>query len=308
MTGDGITQQPVRGSGSVRIEPAAPRFDTAPYRYDSPSPASGVLLLFTALPVAGFVVGLIVSTVADSVYFAVLSSLAMGSVVGAVGWWLVRLGKARSVTVAVVAAAFAGVITMFGLHTGEYWRSLSVWEAQVPGTRIKELSDPTSFWRFLDRQAEAGLSFGHKSRPGATVTNLGYAASYAYWVSEVVLAGFMVFALLRGGAQQPCCELCRRWKQEQSLGHLPHGQAKQILAALRAGDVLTVLRETAPPGQVGLLLTAATCPVCRANAPIDITLDWWTFNPNGRTQRRRVGRVRYPGDVLAFLDAHSQPA
>jgi hypothetical protein len=69
MSNDGITPEPSPNSvENVQQAPEPVRFDTMPYQVTGPSPIVGTLLLFTVLPVAGILVGLLFSVIAQWMY------------------------------------------------------------------------------------------------------------------------------------------------------------------------------------------------------------------------------------------------
>jgi hypothetical protein len=316
MTGDSITPDPRRNLEvqfvpDVRVTdvPALRRFNTEPYRVTGPSPPAGTLLLVMVLPAAGFLIGLVTSLFAQWLYLTVVYPIAMGSLAGVVGWALIRIGKARGPIVIGVATVLTAATTMLGLHFGIFMRRMSLLDNQQPGLRATALSNPKFFFLDMNQRAEEGVTI---RKPGSgwargRGVNVGYAGSYVYWAVEVALAGLMVWTILRAAAERPLCEICRRWKAERLLGTLPRTQPDLVLGPLRDGHLLALLADAEPVGPEGLRLKAAFCPECEARATVDVALDEVGLNARRRRQTKRFERVRYAGDVLAFLDARRGP-
>jgi hypothetical protein len=308
VTNDSITPEPdPRPEDATPERPSPPRFDTEPYRVTGPSPLAGTLLLIAVLPVAGLLVGLLGSYISQWFNPVVLFPLAMGALVGGMGWVLVKAGKARGPVVLEVATVLTAGVTILGLHYGQYFRQLNAWEQQFPGILARGVSSPREFGRYIDREAEDGVTIG-KPDIGNKVINLGYVGSYIYWIVEAGFVGFMIFVLLRLGAEAPLCELCQRWKKERMLGLLSDRPPDLVSGLLLDGHVLTLLKQARLYGEEGLVLKAAACPACGPEASVDVALEQLTRNAKGQKQTKKLERVRYPGEVLAFLDARSGPA
>jgi hypothetical protein len=295
----GITPEP----GATNPEPPpAPRFDTEPYRVVNPAPFLGTMVLLFVLPVAGLVIGLVASVIAQWFYLVILFPVGMGVLAGLVGMFLVTVGKARGTFVLLSAAVAVAATTVLGLQFGKFIRFLNVLEEKHPGVRAMALRDPSAFRKFMDFQAEQGVTIGRPGR-GDKGMNLGYAGSYIYWLVEAGLVGVMAFTLMRAAASVPLCERCRRWKQERVLGQLPAVPAELVSGPLIDGELLTLLERATESGGEGFVLKVAACPECGPEACADVTLEQQTRNKKGEVATRQIGRVRYPGAVLPLLDA-----
>jgi hypothetical protein len=311
MTSDAVTPEPDSRPqpGDITLEPlAGRRFDAEPYRITGPAPLAGMLLLIIALPAAGLAIGLLTSYIAQWLYLVILFPFAMGALAGGVGWVLVRVGKAHTPAILWSATVLTALATILGLHFGHYLRALNAAEQQVPGVLARGISDPSMFGRYIDNSAEEGVTIARRHRRGDKSLNLGYVGSYIYWAAEAGFIGYVLFLILRSAAQASLCEHCRRWKNERLLGQLPEGPPDLFGGSLLDGNLLTLLEHTTAAGQEGLVLKAAICPSCKAEATVDIALVEVTRNSKGYKRTRQLDRVRYPGDVLAFLDAPSKPA
>jgi hypothetical protein len=304
MSSDAIVPQPEpTPDQAARIpEEAPPRFDTEPYAVSGPTPVLGTLVLLVGLAIAGLAVGLIASVIEQWFNLIILFPIGMGLLVGAAGAGLVKLGKARSPAVILLATVLAAAITMFGLHYGGYLRWLNAVEeaAAMPGLFQHAMLNPRGFVRHVDDEATAGVTIG---RPGQKGMNIGYIGTYILWTVEVGIAGWMIFILMHTAAQAPLCEHCQTWKKERTLAHLPAGPPDLVMGPLVDGHLLALLGQASAPGADRLVLNAAICPVCGPESTVDTALVEVTENAKGNTQTKELCRVRYPGKVLKLLDA-----
>jgi hypothetical protein len=292
-----ITKQPAPAS-------TAPRFDTEPYVVTGPTPVFGTLLLFTLLPLAGLLVGMLTSVIEQWIYLIILFPIGMGLIVGVVGNRLVKLGKARSAVVIWPAVAVAGIVTMLGLHYGGYLLWLNAFENanQNRGLLIGQFANPEMFVTYMDLQATAGVTIGHVGHPGDRGINLGYYGSIIYWIVEAGFATGMIFALISAAATAPLCEHCQSWKKERKLARLP-GQADMATGSLVDGHLLSLIGAGSRDGTGDLVVYAYVCPVCGPDATVEAALVHLTTNAKGTTHTKRLCCVRYPGQVLPLLDS-----
>jgi hypothetical protein len=313
MNDDAVTPEPDPLPGpSAEAEPAAPapglpapRFDTQPYYVYNPPAPTGALLLLTGMSVAGFLVGLIASVISHWLYLVVIFPIGMGVVLGGIGSFLVKFGKARAKFVLWSAGAIAGLATMFGLHVGYFVSELNELEGRVPGVRAVVLRDPTAFFRFLDMRAERGVVIG---KGGQADKNLGYEGSYVYWVFEMGLIGYIAFIIFSQSAATPLCERCQGWKSERYLGRMTPVPAELVTGPLLDGDLLTLVDRATVTDDVCLRFKATFCPACGPLAPVDVTLERLAPNEKGHIKTSVLEQVRYPGDVLPLLDARRERA
>jgi hypothetical protein len=286
-------------------QPDLPRFDVEPYRDTRPLPVGGTLALLLGMSAAGLAVGSIASFVAQWFYLAVIFPLGMGLLAGGAGQYLVRMGKARGRLACGLAAVLTGVVTILAFHFGGFLRELAVAEPQAPGTRARALRDPAEFVRYVERRAEEGVTVGGSLLRRAKPMRWRHGEFYVYWGLEALVVTLAAVAPLRLASAVPPCERCGRWQEERPLGLVPHGPADEVTGPLRAGELLALLAAAAPPGDDGLLLKAAVCPGCGAEAPVVVSLERRKPDAKGRTDATPLDRVRYPGAVLPFLDARA---
>jgi hypothetical protein len=313
MNDDAVTPEP-DPLAEPSAEPAAPapapalpapRFDTQPYyEYNPPAP-TGALLLLTGMSVAGFLVGLIASVISNWIYLVIIFPAIMGAVLGGIGTFLVRAGKARAKFVLWAAGAITGLATMFGMHVGYFVSELNELEGRIPGVRAMVLRDPWAFFRFWDMRAERGIVIG---KGGQADKNLGYEGSYGYWAFETVIIGWIAFAIFHQAAGAPLCERCQGWRVERYLGRMTPVPAELVTGPLLDGHLLTLVDRATVTDDVCLRFKATLCPACGPLAPVDVTLERLAPNEKGYIKISVLEQVRYPGEVLPLLDARRERA
>lgn len=312
MSDDAVTPDP-GPSPEPNPEPAdalpplpAPRFDTQPYREYKPPAVVGSLLFLTSMSVAGFLVGLVVSFIALKIFYLLfIFPVCIGIALGAIGNWLVRFIRVREKFVLWAAGVLVAVATMFGWHFGYYLSELNDAEQQRPGARAIILNDPLAFFRLLDRRAERGLTI---LRRGRVEQNVGYVGSYAYWVFEMFLMGLMAYTLFKTAGAEPLCDRCQGWKRSRYLGRMTTVPPELVTGPLLDGQLLTLVDRATVTDDICLRFKAAICPTCKTAAPVDITLEQLAPNEKGHIKTTVLEQVRYPGDVLPFLDARRERA
>jgi hypothetical protein len=311
MSSDAITPNPnPNPKPNAEAAPAPeppPRFDTEPYRLTNAHPPLGTLLLLTALPAAGVLIGLLTSIVAQRLYLVVLFPALMGLAAGGVGWVLVKVGKARGPALIATAAGITAIAMMAGFHFGVFLHVVNEEIKNQPDIQMADLVDLKTFANFIDARAEDGVTIGKPGREDKGI-NLGYAGSYVYWLAEIGFAGYVIFVTLRTAASTPLCERCRRWKREWQLKLLPATAPEVVREPLHEGDLLTLLTRWPATGAEGLALKAAACPTCGPEGTVDVALEVVRVNHKGGQVAERVDCVRYPGTVLPFLDSWRGPA
>ena len=284
--------------------PVRPRFGTAPY-YLSPPPFLGLLLLFTALPALGLLVGLLTSVVSQWLYLMIIFPLIMGAIVGAFGRRIVKRAKVRFTLLLWAAVGLTTAAMMFGLNYGEYLFELRAENAKFPGILEIGIRDPRFFLEYMKSKAQQDVVFTHFMH-GAEFHSRSK-GMVMIWLIEACLAGGAIYALIRHAAEGSFCRRCQNWIPNLRLGKLEDGSTEVLSLQLRNGDLLCLLDQASPQGELGLQLLAAVCPACGPGQSVDIALARVTRSPGGKLETNYHYRVRYPVEVLAFLDANRAP-
>jgi hypothetical protein len=287
--------------------PPQPRFDTEPYRIANGGPA-GILLFLVGLPAVGLVIGLLTSVPGQWIYLPVLFPIGMGVLAAFAGRWLLRATGARSPVFLWTATVLTAVVMMVGVHYGDFLFELKAADAKIPGILQVGVSDPRYFGRYMETLARRGFTVTVARMGVAHDIHFNYAGTYLFWVAEAGIAGAIIFLMLRPVAGASFCGECRRWIPDRVLGKLPDGPPVRAGGPLRGGRLLTLLEQAEPDGELGLMVLAAVCPSCGPGPTIDVGVARVTREPNGEKVANYFYRVRYPADVLAFLDARSKPA
>ncbi|MBI1917371.1 MAG: hypothetical protein HYS12_21940, partial [Planctomycetes bacterium] len=121
-----------------------------------------------------------------------------------------------------------------------------------------------------------------------------------YWSIELlVVAGLSLFGA-RSAAARPFCSQCGRWKQERFVGTLREVEDGDPLTLLRKGHLTSLLGHRPAPEGGELALSAAVCPCCVKEAPIDVRLERVTARKNKPVGE--LAHLSFPGEALSVLD------
>lgn len=317
----------------VPSAPASGRFDVTPYRADGGFAASGVVMLITALAIAGAVIGFIAFQVSKLFYLIILFPIVIGLVVGFVGVKMTKAGRVRNPVIGGVAGFAAGVFAMLVMHYSEWQRfkgevdddpdqaalvalpadqrdKLMIAEGASPEEREqadKAVAAYHGFPAFMDFQATLGVRIG-KATSGSSDKglNLGYYGSYIYWIIEVLIVAGITFAMVRSASAEPFCVGCNEWKQPRVIGFL-QAEPNAAAVAVRSGELQRIV-EAGPTSEVATQsrVTVAECR-CGTEGAADVKLESLTTDAKGNVQAKALAHVRYPGAAVPYLNAMFAP-
>lgn len=331
-----FSQTPPRNTGNP-----AQKFVVEKYEPEGGFTLTGIalLVLFT-FPTAALL-GALASFVSQWFYLVLLFPIGIGFGVGAASYGAIQYGHVRNRQIAGICAFVAGCLAMLVMHYCDYLQFKSTLReqlAQAPpqaaaileqlpelvATRqqqppqiqrlIAELEkEPLaldvwlvrSFPSYIDFAAHAGVTIGgvheiaNKKDSGL---NLGYIGTYIYWAIEVGIVAVIAFGAAALRASKPYCSQCNAWKNSISLGSV-RPPVENAVAALHEGD-LNRLGENQPLSSTGALsVSAAVCPSCQENGPIDVKLEQAVTNKKGQVSKKELAHVTYPGQSLVALRA-----
>lgn len=286
---------------SVPCPEPTSRFVPLPYRPEGGMSLTRLPLFLGFVGLGGAGLGALASALGQVCYLVLIYPLALGLALAALTVLLGHFCHVRSPLVAGLVALGGGLLALLAMHTLDYRRTLKLAEStplQLPEDMSRRLEVSAGFLDYLDAVASKGLTISGRETGGI---NLGYTGTYFYWGLEVLLV--TVIAAIGGatGARAPFCSCCWHWKKERFLGTMADG-GKEQQRQLNRGD-LGAMRCWQPALASGeLALTAAVCPCCSREAPIDLKIE---RNPRGRREPTSTNlplHFTYPGEALPVLE------
>ncbi len=278
-----------------------PRFVALPYRPEGGCDPARLALPFVAVPAAAAVLGWLASALGQAWYLILLFPLGIGMALAAVGAAAVCWARLRNTTLAGLAGLAAGATAIAAMHFCDYREALRLWRAGsvgVPQVLRDALDADDSFRSYLDANARIGVTVSDRSN--TTGFNLGYAGTYVYWSIELlVVAGLSLFGA-RIAAARPFCSQCGRWKQERFVGTLREADDGDPVRLLRKGHLAALLEYRPAPEGGELALSAAVCPCCAKEAPIDVRLERVTARK--KKPAGELAHLSFPGEALTVFE------
>jgi hypothetical protein len=274
------------------------------HRPDGGWTAYGIVLTLLLTAASGIVVGTAAGWVGQSFYFVLIFPLFIGMAVGFLSAFGVTWGNLRNPIIAGLLGALGGGVATVAEHHAEYRFYLAEVGQAMPGAWEWRFS-PTGFASYIDARARQGVEVGRNS----STMNLGYWGSYLLWIAELGIAAGLSAAVASTAAKRPFCAACNRWKGVRQLAQLD---------SVRRATVETILatRVFRASGQTldslaGLMsVEVAECPNCGPEGTIEVRVVDTVVNSQGRTEKRELAHVSFPGDMLEESEAtfHGEPA
>jgi hypothetical protein len=282
-------------------EPNSGYFVALPYRAEGGVSLARLPLFVAGVVLGGVALGALASTVGQVCYLILIFPLALGMALAGITILLGQLCHVRAPLVAGLVALVGGALALGTMHYLDYRHTLAVVESapgKLPTEMLRRLSDSPRFGDYLEATAGEGLTISGGETGG---WNLGRLGTYAYWGVECLLV--LAIAALGGasGARAPYCSACRLWKEERFLGTLADAgpqQQKQLWSGRLS--VLACYHPSLAGG--ALVFTAAICPRCNREAPIDLRVE---RNPHARPAAVSPNlplHLTYPGAALPVLE------
>jgi hypothetical protein len=283
--------------------PDLPRFEATRFRAGGTAPPGGLLLALTYGLGAAVTAGVAVSFVGQWFYLILLYPIAIGVAVAAAVTAGCRQGKVSAPLAAAVVGGLCGAAAMFTNHYCDYQRLVREL-ADSPNPLVRQAAVAITFTDYMDFAAKAGVTItGHGGGKGS---NLGYVGSFIYWGVELLIAVGMAAALAWAGASEPFCTDCRRWKKARPLAVVSQ-PGPAAADALLAGELTRLAAPIAAPDSIPCALTAAVCPACGADGPVDVKLTHTFKDKKGNNRTRTLAHATYPGAALPVFEALARP-
>jgi hypothetical protein len=311
------------------------RFETVPYRPDGGFGMVGSGILIGLSLLAAVALGWLLSFVERWMWLILIFPLIIGALVGVVGILAIKFGKVRSPALGGVAGLLAGCVAMLSMHYFDYLALRAETNRAIPpeGRAVLEVMTPAwidalpreqqeparearrlvlgvkSFPAYMDFEATNGVTIQRTGHGGAhdRGMNLGYVGSFIYWGVEVLIVAGVAFVLMKGAAAMPFCRDCQAWKTERKLGTLTFRPGDVggagLVAALGSGDVARLVDHNPSVGDGPLHLSAAVCPRCGEQGPIDVKLLHKYKTAKNEDKAQELLHVTYPGEALPALEA-----
>jgi hypothetical protein len=281
-----------------------PRFDAKPYRPDNFWDWQGLGLIVGFLMLGGLGLGFAASVIEQWLWLVMIFPLGIGTVLGLIGSYAIKIGEVRHPIISGVAGFLGGCSAMLAMHYFDYQgflqelKNLPLEErAQLPPLQN------VGFWDYMDLMAQEGVTITSTHNVnGQGGINLGYAGSYLYWLAEVGIAAGTAFIVMRRKAAQPYCTLCNTWKQTRYLGK-PIVPRVTLLQAIKSGNVGPLAVQEPSPTAGMLKVHLSTCKQCGTDAPVEVKVEEIGKSFNGQESVQEVAHVSYPGEALRVLEA-----
>lgn len=312
--------------GSGPAETQFSKYNIKPYQPDGGFEIPGVMMLLSALAIAGAALGFLAHWASNYFYLIILFPLLIGFVLGTIGMRMVRQGRVRNPWMGGLAGFAGGILAMFMMHYFDYQEFKSNIATLPPHVKeiarlplelqraslkegltsqeakeamlVLQAANVRNMLDYMNYAAQQGVEL--KSTSGSSKTrgmNLGFVGSYIYWVIEVLIVAGMTYALVRSSAAEPYCAKCGKWKQAKVLGTMG-GNVEALVAAAKTGDLRAVgaAKGTDPTGP--LQVTAACCDGCVGDGAVDVKLELLSVDAHGKEQKKQVAHLTYPAEAL----------
>lgn len=306
---------------------SANTFTAKPYKPDNGFTVNGLVLLTTALALAGSALGYVAHHISRHFWLVLIFPLLLGFALGWVGVKMIVQGKIRNPWIGGFAGLLGGFFSMLVMHHSSYTHDRD--EAISSSPVIKKIMDlpkdqrealladaeaddpdavPTlraleSFPAYLNLRAREGVSIG---RGGSNGINLGYVGTWIYWVIEVALVAGVTFAMTYKQTKEPFCAECESWKTKRVLGSV--GDQGTASVAIASGDA-NALARSGPNVDSDCILAAHVCPTCQGQkSDIDLLLTRFTRNGKGELTENKLSHHSWPGTTFPVVSSLFAPA
>lgn len=259
----------------------------------------GLPLLFGSLFVAAAGLGWLASFIGQWFYLIFLFPFGIAVSLVIVGAKIGQWTHLRNGVIAGVAGTFAGVVSITSMHYFDSVRFFDNPDVKQVFAALPPEMRPDTFPQYMDMMATQGVSIGR----GGGGLNLGYVGSWIYWGVEMLLVTGMTFFALIGGAQEPYCSSCERWKVYRLLGTLQEKRGGLAKECVEGGDLPGLLNFVPASADGDLWLSVAECPVGGASCPLTVKLESVTVNAKKEVEKKELLEMTYPGEAIADLEA-----
>jgi hypothetical protein len=202
----------------------------------------------------GILTGLAFGIIGSFIYLAILFPLIMGAIGGNIISKNAQRTKIRSAVVITIVSILTAIAIYFAFHYMRYtifWavggyqtfgdfsgQSLEAGKVVVDYALGKETGQP-GFIGYMLHKALKGVSIGRIFRNGGL--NLGPIFTWAYWLIEVGVIGFITISLGKNILKKRFCEHCKSWYTEKEhIGGTPISKEMEVLNSIKRKDFASV--------------------------------------------------------------------
>lgn len=296
---------------------------TAKYRSTGEFSRAGFMKgLIICIAVAGITGGL-GHLIGRYIYLIILFPVVMGVIGGATIRYVIRSGKIRNYSIAIVLALVWGVATYASMHYFDFIQfenefSQAVFHSDAPRDNTSALLDNflisetgfNGFVGYMIFKARQGTSI---SRHGKKILSLEERGTYIYWIIEL----FIVLGITLAGAsaaKEPFCSRCELWYNESVIAVTTTESVSEIQKALEVGDY-SKIADCLKSGSEELfaLIIASRCPHCEYSDVV-IKIQEVKIDKKGRQKTKEIYEAVVPfsgfTQIVTALAAsqHAQPA
>jgi hypothetical protein len=215
------------------------------------------------------------------IYFNVIATLGLGFALGYMTGSLLRWAHCRNnllaaLVTAVVSLACVGVSFYFA-----YDRVVRGVASKHGGT-VSELKEKLPIRKYLEIRVEKGWTIGRGG--GLPVKGVFV---YLIWLLELLIVVFCAVTTAKGVIEDPYCEDCQRWSEEEILGRrssvTPEGVAQAVEKA-SIDDLIHLAPD--PSGTSALAFKLHSCNECLQLAFLTVTREWAQANSKGELEQK----------------------
>lgn len=312
--------------GSAACGTKLSRYQVRPYRANGGFEAGGVMMLVSALAIAGAGLGFAAHWIAQYFYLIFLFPAAIGLGLGAVGVRMIRQGRVRNPWIGGLAGFVGGAMAMFMMHYFDYQEFKGMVDKLPPALRevaqlapqermaavkpdlspadrqvaesLLRMASVRNMLDYMNFAAEQGVKIKRAAHSGGKPMNLGFWGSYVYWVLEILIVAGLTFLMVHTAAVAPYCAKCGRWKQAKTIG-AAGGNMQSFVTAAVAGDLEAAKAAKGTDADGPLKVTVACCDGCVGEGDVDVKLELATVNKKGETSTKKLAHLTYPAEALA---------
>lgn len=301
------------------------------YKPDGKFTASGLLTLLTLLVVVGIATGVAASFVSQWFYLVLLFPVGIGVILSGTARFAVTKTKTRNVVAVAAIAMLASVMTMTAMHYSDYYRFQKDLPSAIPDYEsfvnfanqtpaeiemqlteievedriaiqsiLEAMAASSSFFAYMDYQAQIGVSFKRARRSGSDGINLGYKGTLLYWLLEVLIVTGLVLIASTKFVKQPFCNTCDNWKSHNVLG-VVNGNQDHIKRLMTAGSFHELAATAENESSNNHIISLHECSQCQENSTAELTLTEVSTNRKGETTETEILTVSYGGQNLSEI-------
>lgn len=248
------------------------------------------------------------------IYITFILTIIFGACLGAFGRLVVKTGKVRNVTIALII----GLVIGCGSHVAKFWFQYEriLWEVaefnaaelKVPvETAHKMARQEFTFWTHIEMRVEMGWELNG----GAPISGVFV---YLIWLIEAGIVLGLSIALPLSASKEPFSEKIGQWaSEENAIMMLPidnEEMVNQIRQATNVDDLLTIpIPKSDETNQFAVYTVNSIAGHELEDAYLTVKLTVITFDKDGNEQKKETPLVKYAiltSDQLAQLNENAE--